>query len=649
MKLNAKSGGIRPLVAAGVLAVVASFGSAQGLLGTYTVDSSLPTGGANYTNLNDAVVALTTMGVSGPVTMELIQRTPLDFTVGMPWRALVNGAGAFGGSAILTLDQFPGVSATNRVTFRTSATSPTQPVAFNCGVNNVGVGIFFQGADYVTIENIEIKNAVNDGIMFYGETQMIASNNALSTMEFDIIRRCRIHDCNGTGITLYGNSSQPGNILIENHYFWDNMKNAIGAFTNFGRFGHISTRRSNNVTIRHNSFYQGVPMASTVAGAIPPCFIGANSNTGTNFAMVSGNAFMIGAGAGASVARGFYCWLVQGTFTNLPGTGTGFASGVALGHDRNVYFNQGTGTTFAFVNVTSYTALAQYRVAVSATADLNSTVGDPLFTNPSAGNLDLTGIASPCVNAGLTGLGIVDDIYGLPRLGTAPDIGAHEAPLPGLSAAFTQDVTAGAAALTVNFTDLSTTGGGPAITTWAWDFDGDNLTDSTQQNPSWTYAVPGTYSVRLTVNNGGTPATITQTNLIHVAQYPFLVSTTGGGVGDLGVIGIPSIGLPGAAQGYTLISTATAGPVGSGWFLGLTFDALTWTILSVPASPGNPLHFQLGFPGLFPGTAAPSPLILPGGSLNAIFPTGLTLDFVMVYLDGVGNYVYSTPVQRITV
>jgi PKD repeat protein len=51
--------------------------------------------------------------------------------------------------------------------------------------------------------------------------------------------------------------------------------------------------------------------------------------------------------------------------------------------------------------------------------------------------------------------------------------------------------------LSVAFTDLST--GSP--TAWQWDFENDGIVDSTLQNPTWIYATPGTYSVKLTAFN----------------------------------------------------------------------------------------------------------------------------------------------------
>lgn len=52
--------------------------------------------------------------------------------------------------------------------------------------------------------------------------------------------------------------------------------------------------------------------------------------------------------------------------------------------------------------------------------------------------------------------------------------------------------------LTVQFTDMST---GEGISAWRWEF-GDG-TESTEQNPSHTYAAAGTYRARLTVTNPG--------------------------------------------------------------------------------------------------------------------------------------------------
>ena len=60
---------------------------------------------------------------------------------------------------------------------------------------------------------------------------------------------------------------------------------------------------------------------------------------------------------------------------------------------------------------------------------------------------------------------------------------------------FTADPREGYAPLEVIFTDEST----GSINSWRWDFDDDGTTDSTEQNPSYTYDNPGTYTVSLSV------------------------------------------------------------------------------------------------------------------------------------------------------
>jgi PKD repeat protein len=79
-----------------------------------------------------------------------------------------------------------------------------------------------------------------------------------------------------------------------------------------------------------------------------------------------------------------------------------------------------------------------------------------------------------------------------------------------VTADFTADYTAGAAPLTVRFSDRST---GPA-TAWNWSF-GDGQT-GTARNPTHTYAQPGTYTVSLTATGPGQTSTQTRTGYIVV-------------------------------------------------------------------------------------------------------------------------------------
>ena len=81
-------------------------------------------------------------------------------------------------------------------------------------------------------------------------------------------------------------------------------------------------------------------------------------------------------------------------------------------------------------------------------------------------------------------------------------------------AGFSVDSVTGVAPKTVNFTDTST----GSITSRLWDF-GDGST-STLQNPSHTYSVAGTYTVRLTVTGSGGSNTINKSSLITITSQP---------------------------------------------------------------------------------------------------------------------------------
>lgn len=78
---------------------------------------------------------------------------------------------------------------------------------------------------------------------------------------------------------------------------------------------------------------------------------------------------------------------------------------------------------------------------------------------------------------------------------------------------------AGTGARVFQFTDTST---GPA-TSWSWDLDGDQIPDSTAQNPRFTYPGPGQYTVTLTASNACDQSTATQTVQVSSAANDFCV------------------------------------------------------------------------------------------------------------------------------
>jgi uncharacterized delta-60 repeat protein len=72
------------------------------------------------------------------------------------------------------------------------------------------------------------------------------------------------------------------------------------------------------------------------------------------------------------------------------------------------------------------------------------------------------------------------------------------------------------ASATVTFTDQSV----GTVTSWAWDFDNNGSTDSTAQNPLYTYNTPGTYTVTLTVTGPADSDVRQRTDYVDVSEVP---------------------------------------------------------------------------------------------------------------------------------
>ncbi len=81
-----------------------------------------------------------------------------------------------------------------------------------------------------------------------------------------------------------------------------------------------------------------------------------------------------------------------------------------------------------------------------------------------------------------------------------------------ITADFTADQITVQEGGSINFTDLSS--GDP--TSWSWVFEGGEPASSTEQNPTVSYSVPGTYEVSLTVSNGDAEDTETKAGYITV-------------------------------------------------------------------------------------------------------------------------------------
>jgi PKD repeat protein len=100
---------------------------------------------------------------------------------------------------------------------------------------------------------------------------------------------------------------------------------------------------------------------------------------------------------------------------------------------------------------------------------------------------------------------------------------------PGVvDAEFTFSPGSGVAPRRINFTDAST--GSP--TTWAWDFNGDDLIDSTSQTGNfYDFTIADTYTVKLTVSNGTSTSSITHDITITNPPGPVVSFTALPGTG----------------------------------------------------------------------------------------------------------------------
>jgi len=89
-------------------------------------------------------------------------------------------------------------------------------------------------------------------------------------------------------------------------------------------------------------------------------------------------------------------------------------------------------------------------------------------------------------------------------------------------AKFTAIPTSGRPPLDVQFNDKSTGN----ISSWQWDFNGDDVVDSTNQNPKYTYEIPGNYTVSLTVSGPEGNDTEIKKDYIEITHCQYLADFT---------------------------------------------------------------------------------------------------------------------------
>ncbi len=167
--------------------------------------------------------------------------------------------------------------------------------------------------------------------------------------------------------------------------------------------------------------------------------------------------------------------------------------------------------------------------------DLNIECDLPIQTFSGSGpQLDVNASTGTCrmylstgyANGGANATGTINTSHGVV-------VEVNYIPAAGLYSGFRADVTSGGSPLTVNFTDLTFTNDPGGVTSWAWDFNGDGITDSTLRNPSYVYTTCGDFNVSLTTTDAThAPNTLTRTAYIRtdVISPSFTFSTIAPGV-----------------------------------------------------------------------------------------------------------------------
>lgn len=633
----------KTFVVAVALMAFAGVTNAQ-LNGVYTIDDSLPTVGGNYATFQDAATDLAAMGVSGPVTFVAIWNTTPYAGFSIPGAitgasaantitfqnsggVVISGVAAgftqtihLGGTSVtaltgpsyIVIDGFEVTGAPSGAAIM--AAGCTNITIRNCVTHTSGAGIAFAATSDSVIEDCEVYGvAGTPGTP--GNASYSGGISSYYNAHNVTIQRNRVRDCTGNGIFVgsSGSTTAPLNNIVVNNFVWNTP--GLGVYP-----GGIALRRAGGAVIANNSVW--MPATSSFGGIHQM----GGSAVDPQPAEISNNIIKHD-GNGA-------CYRFESATVTVPAV-----------FDYNVY-DPAPSAALGGVGATLYATLAAWQGLVSpnlAASEFASVLAPAGFVSPTDLHL-LPGSAA--FNSGSPVAAVTVDIDGQARpIAGIPDRGADETPATGLFAAFTATPVSGSAGLTVMFQDSSFSSDPGGVTGWSWDFEDDGIIDSTAQNPTFTYSCPGTYNVRLTVTDASNPSSsLMQANFINVGDQQFGLFTSGGGVGDLIVTPVPTNCGPalGAASGWTLISFATPLPVGAGPLGGLVPDATTWSFLFMPVAAGSIAHFAVT-PGLYPDAG---PLNLPAGSLVGL--TGLTMDAVMLFLDGSGTLIHVSNVARVS-
>lgn len=313
--MNHLTQSLRRLVAAAlVLLTMPAFAQ---LSGTYTIDPA-GTGTTNYASFTAAVSALTTSGVSGPVTFNV-------------------AAGTY--NEQIVIGAITGSSATNRVTFQKAPTATGAAVLTFAATSTANFTIRLAAASNITFKDLTLANTANTGqtvggIVEYGGTvtniQFINNifNGNAGTSTSSSYGALRYGSTPSTGYAtgvwkVIGNTFN--NVSYGANIYGSSTINADSAIitdnTINGTYYHIYTYYSKNVVVNNNTIntaagfvgynYVYYPATSVVMNnntmngmAYGMYSVTTTTNTGTLTYSINNN--VVNSASSASTAYGFY-------------------------------------------------------------------------------------------------------------------------------------------------------------------------------------------------------------------------------------------------------------------------------------------------------------------------------------------------------
>ena len=240
--------------------------------GTYSINSSMATGGSNFQNFTDAVNHIK-CGINGPVVFEV-----------------QSGSGPY--NEQITIPQIGGASSTNTITFNGNGNT----LIFNSSNTNDRAGITLNGADHVKIDSLTIDGTLGNfgwGILMTNRadsnkisrcTINVSNSNAISIAHCPIVISGSL-----TSVTTAGNNghydSIMGNTLNGGYYGIVFYGNSVANMENVG-----NVARNNKISDTYSySIYLAYQSGSKISANDISRPARANSTTTGGVFMTTGN------------------------------------------------------------------------------------------------------------------------------------------------------------------------------------------------------------------------------------------------------------------------------------------------------------------------------------------------------------------------